>query len=53
MTLNETEKELIGLIREHDNPGQALMTAATVILEYLRQLESSEAQAFAVLQEHA
>lgn len=53
MTLSENEKELIGLIREHDNPGQALMTAATVILGYLKQLESSEEPVFGVLQEHA
>ena len=53
MTLSENEKELIGLIREHDNPGQALMTAAMIILGYLKQHESSEAQAVAVLQELA
>ena len=53
MTLSENEKELIGLIREHDNPGQALMTAATVILGYLKQLESFEEPVFDVLQEHA
>jgi hypothetical protein len=30
------------MIRENDNPGQALMTAATVILGYLKQHGSSE-----------
>ena len=34
--------ELIKLIRENDNPAQALMAAATIILGYLKQLESSE-----------
>ena len=34
--------ELIKLIRENDNPEQALMTATLVILGYLTQHESSE-----------
>ena len=34
--------ELIKLIRENDNPEQALVTATLVILDYLRQRESSE-----------
>lgn len=38
------------MIRENDNPGQALMTAATIILGYLKQLESSEEQAADSLQ---
>ena len=37
--------ELIKLIRENDNPEQALMAAATIILGYLKQHESSEEQA--------
>lgn len=37
------------MIRANDNPGQALMTAATIILGYLKQLESSEEQAAADL----
>ena len=41
--------ELIKLVRENDNPGQALMAAATIILGYLKQLESSEGQAAAEL----
>lgn len=40
--MTETEKELIKLIRENDNPTQALMTAAVIIIGYLKQLESSE-----------
>ena len=37
--------ELIKLVRENDNPEQALMTATLVILGYLKQHESSEEQA--------
>jgi hypothetical protein len=40
--LSKNELELIKMIRENDNPEQALMTAATIILGYLKQLESSE-----------
>ena len=35
--------ELINLVRENDNPEQALLTATLVILDYLKQHESSEA----------
>ena len=41
--------ELIKLIRENDNPEQALMTAAVIILGYLKQHESFEEQASACL----
>ena len=51
MTANEME--LIKLIRENDNPGQALMTAAVIIVGFLKQHGSFEAQAPACLQEHA
>lgn len=51
--MTENEKELIRLIRENDNPGQALMAAAVIILGFLRQHESSEEQAAADLQAHA
>lgn len=46
MTYNEME--LIQIIRENDNPSQALMTAVLIVLGYLKQLGSSEAQAAAV-----
>lgn len=49
MTANEIE--LINLIRENDNPIQALMASAVIILGYLRQHESFEVQAVAGLQE--
>ena len=48
MTANEIE--LIKLIRENDNPEQALITAVETILIYLKQHESSEVQAPAYLQ---
>lgn len=48
MTANE--KELINLIRENDKPGEALMTAAVIIVGFLKQHESFEAQVPACLQ---
>ena len=49
--MTENEKQLIDLIRENDKPEQAIMAAAVIILGFLKQHESSEAQAAAVLQE--
>ena len=40
--MSESEIELIRMIRENDNPEQALMTAAAIILGYLKQHGSSE-----------
>ena len=51
--MTENEMELINMIREADNPGQALMTASVIIIGFLKQLESSVAQGSAVLQELA
>ena len=48
--LCQNEEELLNIIRENDNPEQAALTAIEVILEYLRQPESFEAQAAAYLQ---
>ncbi len=42
--------ELIGMIRENDNPGLALNAAVVIVLGYLRQLESSEEQVSVDLQ---
>ena len=42
--LSENGVELVGIIRENDNPEQALMVAATIILGYLKQHESSVEQ---------
>ena len=50
--MSENEKELIRMIRENDNPTTALMTAAVIILGFLKQHESSEVQAPAYLQVH-
>lgn len=47
--LCENELELLKIIRENDNPEQALMTAAVIILGYLKQHGSSEEQAAADL----
>lgn len=41
--MSETEQELFRLIRENDNPAEALMTAAAVMIAYLTQPESFEA----------
>jgi hypothetical protein len=49
--MTENEKELIKIIRENDNPGEALMTAAVIILGFLKQHESSEVQAPVYLRE--
>lgn len=43
--MNDMERELIGLIRESDEPGKAMMTAVEVISEYLTQRGSSGGQA--------
>lgn len=43
--MNDNEQELFRIIREHDNPAEALMTAATVILDFLKLHESSVEQA--------
>ena len=47
--MTDKEIELIKLVRENDNPEQALMTATVIILGFLKQHESSEAQAPACL----
>jgi hypothetical protein len=47
MTANE--KELLKIIREHDNPERALMTATAIILGFLKQHGSSEEPSAAAL----
>ena len=49
-TMTDNEKELINMIRDTDNPGQALMTAAVIVLGYLKQHESFVTQESADLQ---
>ena len=48
--MTDNEKELINMIRENDNPEQALMTATVIIIDFLKQHELSEVQAPAYLQ---
>ena len=48
--MTDNEKELINMIRENDNPEDALMTAAVIILGFLKQHESSVVQVPAYLQ---
>ena len=48
--MSNNEIELINMIRENDNPEQALLIATQVILDYLKQHESSEEQVAACLQ---
>ena len=48
--MTENEKELIKMIRANDNVEQALMTATVIILDFLKQLGSSEVQAPVCLQ---
>ena len=43
--MTNAQKELINIIRENDKPGEALMTAVVIVLGFLKQHESSEAQA--------
>ncbi len=49
--MTENELELIRLIRENDNPEEALMTAAVIILGFLKQHESFAEQVPACLRE--
>lgn len=48
--MTENERTLINLIRENDNPQQALATAVDIITSYLKQQKSFEEQAVVVPQ---
>lgn len=48
--MTENERKLISMIRENDNPDEALIKAVDTILLFLVQQKSFEAQAFAVTQ---
>lgn len=52
-TMTDNEKELINMIRDNDNPGQALLTAAVIVLGYLKQHGLNSEQEPAVLRELA
>jgi hypothetical protein len=43
--------ELLNIIRKNENPEKALMTASVIILDFLRQHESSEEPSVACLRE--
>lgn len=45
--MTDNQMELIRMIRECDDQEQALLTATTIILDFLKQHGSSEAQAVA------
>ena len=47
--MTESAKELIKIICENDNPEQALMTAAAIIFDFLKQHESFEERVSASL----
>lgn len=49
--MTSNEMELLKMIRENDNPAQALMTAIIIVQGYLKQHESSVEQAPACLRE--
>jgi hypothetical protein len=51
--MTENEKELISLIRESNDPEQALMTATVIILSFLKQRESYQERDSVALRELA
>ena len=50
--MTDNGKELINVIRVSEDPEQALITATAIILEFLKQLGSSEVQAVACPRGH-
>lgn len=42
--MTENELKLIELIRENDNPEEAISTAVSIISSFLERLQSSEGQ---------
>lgn len=51
--MTENERELIKMIRENDNPEKALVTAAVIILDFLKLHGSFEEPSPASLRELA
>jgi hypothetical protein len=49
--MTENELKLIELIRENDNPDEAIVTAVNIITSFLEQPQSFEVQALACLRE--
>lgn len=48
--MTENEKELLNIIRTHDNPEQALEIATRIILSFVEPHESSQEQSAACQQ---
>jgi hypothetical protein len=51
--MTEKEAKLLEMIRNYENPGEAMAIAAKIIIDFLAQLESCEEQAPADLRELA
>lgn len=51
--MTNNELELLGVIRNHENPQQAILIAIDTITSFLKQLESSQAPTAVGLQESA
>lgn len=49
--MTDNEQKLIKLIRENENPEQALMAATVIILGFLKQHESNSKPSVACLRE--
>ena len=42
--MTEKEAKLLEMIRNHENPGEAMAVAVKIIIDFLAQLESYEGQ---------
>ena len=51
--MTNNELELLGVIRNHENPQQAILIAIDTITSFLKQLESSQEPTAVGLQESA
>ena len=51
--MTDNELKLIELIRENDNPEEAIITAVDIITSFLEQLQSSEEPSVACLRGQA
>lgn len=49
--MTENERELINLIRENDNPQQALAIAMELMIDFLKRYEVPQDTSFALHQE--
>lgn len=49
--MTENELKLIEMIRDNDNPEQALQIAVEIILDYLNRQKSSESKSSVVFRE--